>query len=120
MAVGAPLSSSTALAVQDPYSMTPQEFSRYEQIFPSYAQADPNDGKMYVGGGAAVELFSKSGTYVFALFLVFFHVLCVLLGYGVCVCVEALKEETKRVDRTRWGQNQLWWTPHIWTRSIQK
>ena len=94
MAAGAPLSSSTALAVQDPYSMTPQEFSRYEQIFPSYAQADPNDGKMYVGGGAAVELFSKSGTYDSRLW--FGSCICFFFSvYFWCVCVEALKEEMK-------------------------
>ncbi|KAL7542383.1 hypothetical protein ACHAXR_011738 [Thalassiosira sp. AJA248-18] len=57
---------STTLAVQDPYIMTPQELSRYEDLFPTYAQPDPAEGgKMYVGGAAAVELFSKSGEYIF-------------------------------------------------------
>jgi len=47
------------LAIQDPYTMTPQELSRYEQLFPTYAVQEA-DG-MFVHGGAAVELFSKSG-----------------------------------------------------------
>ena len=54
----------TTLAVQDPYTMTPQELSRYEALFPTYAQPDPADGKTYVGGAAAVELFSKSGKFI--------------------------------------------------------
>ena len=60
------------LAIQDPYTMTPQELSRYEQLFPTYAVQE-NDGMYYVHGGAAVELFSKSGK----LFLLHF-VLCVV------------------------------------------
>ena len=54
---------SSQLTVQDPYGMTPQELARYEALFPSYAQPeDPNNpgSAMYVGGAAAVELFSKS------------------------------------------------------------
>ncbi|KAL7481919.1 hypothetical protein ACHAW6_007599 [Cyclotella cf. meneghiniana] len=46
---------SLALTIQDPYTMTPAEQSRYAALFPSYAQ----DG--YVYGPQAVELFSKSG-----------------------------------------------------------
>jgi hypothetical protein len=46
----------TALTTQDPYTMTPQEQSRYDALFPSYAQSDG-----YVYGQQAVELFSKSG-----------------------------------------------------------
>lgn len=50
------------LAVQDPYTMSPQELSRYEALFPSYAKADEGGGgESYVGGAAAVELFGKSG-----------------------------------------------------------
>ena len=49
------------LAIQDPYTMTPQELARYEQLFPTYAVQEA-DG-MFVHGGAAVELFSKSGKY---------------------------------------------------------
>ena len=56
-------SSQTVLTVQDPYTMTPQELSRYETLFPSYAVQDENDGKLYVNGGTAVELFSKSGKF---------------------------------------------------------
>ena len=48
------------LAIQDPYTMTPQELARYEQLFPTYAVQE-SDGMYYVHGGAAVELFSKSG-----------------------------------------------------------
>jgi len=47
---------STALTVQDPYTLTPQERSRYESIFPQYAKEDG-----YMHGKEAVELFSKSG-----------------------------------------------------------
>ena len=53
-----------ALAVQDPYTMTPQELSRYEALFPSYAKPDEGGGSgSYVGGAAAVELFGKSGKF---------------------------------------------------------
>ena len=55
-----------ALAVQDPYTMTPQELSRYEALFPSYAKPDEGGGSgSYVGGAAAVELFGKSGKFIF-------------------------------------------------------
>ena len=55
-----------ALAVQDPYTMTPQELSRYEALFPSYAKLDEGGGSgSYVGGAAAVELFGKSGKFIF-------------------------------------------------------
>jgi len=47
---------SMALTTQDPYSMTPQEQSRYENLFPQYAKPDG-----FIYGGEAVELFSKSG-----------------------------------------------------------
>jgi len=47
---------STALTVQDPYTMTPAERQRYESIFPQYSR---DDGFMY--GSEAVGLFSKSG-----------------------------------------------------------
>ena len=53
--------STTILAVQDPYTMTPQELSRYEALFPSYAQPDPEGWGGYVSGAVAVELFGKSG-----------------------------------------------------------
>jgi len=46
----------TALATQDPYSLAPQEQSRYGDLFPNYAK---DDG--YIYGKEAVELFSKSG-----------------------------------------------------------
>jgi Cytoskeletal-regulatory complex EF hand len=45
-----------ALTVQDPYTLTPNERSRYESLFPQYAN---DDGFMY--GKEAVQLFSKSG-----------------------------------------------------------
>ena len=61
---GIPSSSATVLTVQDPYTMTPQELSRYETLFPSYAVQDESDGRYYVNGGTAVELFSKSGKFV--------------------------------------------------------
>ena len=52
----------TTLAIQDPYTMTPQELSRYDALFPMYAtKEDTADGKMYVSGATAVELFCKSG-----------------------------------------------------------
>jgi len=51
----------TALAIQDPYTMTPQEMSRYDALFPMYATPDATDGKMHVHGATAVELFCKSG-----------------------------------------------------------
>jgi hypothetical protein len=44
------------LAVQDPYTMSPSEQSRYEGIFAEYAK---EDGHVY--GQEAVALFSKSG-----------------------------------------------------------
>ena len=47
--------SSSALVPQDPYTVTPSEQARYEQIFPEYAK----DGFVY--GPEAVALFSKSG-----------------------------------------------------------
>ncbi|CAB9509662.1 Epidermal growth factor receptor substrate 15 [Seminavis robusta] len=47
---------STALTVQDPYTLTPNERSRYETLFPQYAK---EDGFMH--GKEAVALFSKSG-----------------------------------------------------------
>ena len=48
---------SVALTTQDPYGLTPQEQSRYEDLFPNYEVK--KDG--YVYGKEAVELFSKSG-----------------------------------------------------------
>lgn len=51
----------TILAIQDPYTMTPQELSRYDALFPMYATQDTADEKMYVHGATAVELFCKSG-----------------------------------------------------------
>ena len=66
---GHPSSSATVLTVQDPYTMTPQELSRYETLFPSYAVQDESDGRYYVNGGTAVELFSKSGEFCFLFFL---------------------------------------------------
>ncbi|GKY99291.1 hypothetical protein MPSEU_000884200 [Mayamaea pseudoterrestris] len=45
-----------SLTVQDPYTMTPQEQSRYEALFPQYAKPD---GFCY--GAEAVALFTKSG-----------------------------------------------------------
>jgi len=45
-----------ALVAQDPYTMTPQERARYEDLFPQYAKPDG-----FVYGKEAVELFSKSG-----------------------------------------------------------
>ncbi len=53
----------TTLAIQDPYTMTPQELSRYDALFPMYATKDTADEKMYVHGATAVELFCKSGEY---------------------------------------------------------
>lgn len=44
------------LAIQDPYTLTPQEQMRYEQLFPEYAKDSE-----FVYGEQAVELFSKSG-----------------------------------------------------------
>jgi hypothetical protein len=44
------------LAVQDPYSLTPQEQARYEQLFPDYAK-----DAQYMYGPEAVALFCKSG-----------------------------------------------------------
>jgi len=48
-------SMSTALTTQDSYIISPQEQSRYEDLFPNYAQ----DG--YIYGKEAVELFTRSG-----------------------------------------------------------
>eukprot|EP00980_Cylindrotheca_fusiformis_P027195 scaffold19324_cov152-Cylindrotheca_fusiformis.AAC.10 len=45
-----------ALVAQDPYSMTPQERKRYEDVFPQYAKPDG-----FVYGSEAVALFMKSG-----------------------------------------------------------
>mmetsp|Transcript_25196 Transcript_25196/g.38075 ORF Transcript_25196/g.38075 Transcript_25196/m.38075 type:complete len:985 (-) Transcript_25196:86-3040(-) len=45
-----------ALVTQDPYSLAPQELSRYNDLFPNYAKEDG-----YIYGKEAVELFSKSG-----------------------------------------------------------
>ena len=50
------LSGSTALTPQDPYTLTPTEQARYDDIFPQYANPD---GFCY--GKEAVALFSKSG-----------------------------------------------------------
>lgn len=51
-----PAGSNRALVAQDPYTMTPQERSRYEDLFPQYAKPDG-----FIYGKEAVELFSKSG-----------------------------------------------------------
>lgn len=51
-----PENGSTALTVQDPYTLVPNERARYESIFPQYAD---QDGFMH--GKEAVALFSKSG-----------------------------------------------------------
>ena len=48
--------SSRALAVQDPYMLTPTDRARFEEMFPNFAKEDG-----YVHGGEAVALFSKSG-----------------------------------------------------------
>ena len=58
----------TTLAIQDPYTMTPQELSRYDALFPMYAKEDAADGKMYVSGATAVELFCKSGKFIWLFF----------------------------------------------------
>ena len=47
---------SRALVGPDPYTMTPQDQSRYESLFPQYAKPDG-----YVYGSEAVTLFMKSG-----------------------------------------------------------
>eukprot|EP00984_Skeletonema_dohrnii_P011112 scaffold4418_cov86-Skeletonema_dohrnii-CCMP3373.AAC.3 len=52
-----PPPTTTALATQDPYTMTPTEQTRYTALFPTYATIEPN----YVHGAQAVELFLKSG-----------------------------------------------------------
>lgn len=44
------------LVAQDPYTMSPQERSRYEDLFPQYAKPDG-----FIYGKEAVELFTKSG-----------------------------------------------------------
>lgn len=68
--------STTTLAIQDPYTMTPQEMSRYDALFPMYATPDATntdtDGQMYVHGATAVELFCKSGKFVDSIRLVMF------------------------------------------------
>lgn len=46
------------LTVQDPYTLTPAELLRYEQMFPEYCS--PNDSH-YMYGPEAVALFQKSG-----------------------------------------------------------
>ncbi len=51
-----PVGINRALVAQDPYTMTPQERSRYEDLFPQYAKPDG-----FVYGKEAVDLFSKSG-----------------------------------------------------------
>jgi hypothetical protein len=45
-----------ALVTHDPYSMTPQERNRYEDLFPQFAKPDG-----FVYGKEAVDLFMKSG-----------------------------------------------------------
>ena len=61
----APVQQQQALTTQDPYNMSPQELVRYGTLFPSYAVQDADgSGQSYVHGGAAVELFSKSGKFV--------------------------------------------------------
>jgi len=71
------------LAIQDPYTMTPQELARYEQLFPTYAVQEA-DGMYYVHGGAAVELFSKSGKFcldfVFDMCLCIYIDMCIFIG----------------------------------------
>jgi hypothetical protein len=49
-------SSDRALAVQDPYTLSPSDQSRYESVFSQYAKEDG-----FVYGKEAVDLFSKSG-----------------------------------------------------------
>ena len=44
----------------DPYSLTPQERSRYETLFPQYAKTE-EDGQQFVYGPEAVPLFMRSG-----------------------------------------------------------
>lgn len=55
-----PPSPSRALVGMDPYSLSPQERSRYEGLFPQYAKTEA-DGAMFVYGSEAVPLFMKSG-----------------------------------------------------------
>lgn len=50
------LSGQQQLAVQDPYTLTPQERARYEQLFPDYSK-----DSQYMYGPEAVDLFGKSG-----------------------------------------------------------
>ena len=47
------------LAIQDPYTISPSEQVRYEQLFPDYVQQDPTG--TYMSGSEAVALFNKSG-----------------------------------------------------------
>lgn len=54
---GFPSVDSYAMSAQDPYSMSAQERSNYERLFPRY----DSDGDGFVTGPEAVELFSKSG-----------------------------------------------------------
>jgi len=55
-----PPSPSRALVGMDPYSITPQERSRYETLFPQYAKTEA-DGQQFVYGAEAVPLFMRSG-----------------------------------------------------------
>lgn len=52
----APPGPSMALTPQDPYTLTPQDQSRYDALFPQHAKPDG-----FVYGSEAVALFSKSG-----------------------------------------------------------
>jgi len=56
-----PMSPSRALVGMDPYSMSPQERSRYESLFPKYAKVETGTGLSFVYGSEAVPLFMKSG-----------------------------------------------------------
>jgi hypothetical protein len=55
---GTPATTATtrAMVAQDPYTMSPQERSRYEDLFPLYAKPDG-----FIYGTEAVALFTKSG-----------------------------------------------------------
>ena len=70
------------LAIQDPYTMTPQELARYEQLFPTYAVQEA-DG-MFVHGAAAVELFSKSGKLFVVFYVLYNYKLCIFLLGFIC------------------------------------
>lgn len=54
--VGGAVMRSVALTVQDPYTLTPSEQARYEQLFGDFAKSDG-----YCYGPEAVGLFGKSG-----------------------------------------------------------